>query len=355
MCKKILILILALFATLSCQRKPLYLRGDIAVRINAEVRADINTIWSPTWRDSLRYAWDEEKLGPIGYTLPKDGSVVLFNGGNIVKEEELAIGKRKTIDIEANRTYDLLIYSKEIFWIDTYYEGGRYFIEAPSEDSPTTTNEVSKKYETVAQPGEVFSTNKKEYFIPDDISLLEEAIIDGKYVYIFNIDEILRPVSNIYIIQFIVINDDGSEIIEAKDITNFSISGISSKKNLFNNEPVYTGNKQISVFDIKPAQTRKDSLLFASRITILDLLPNNQDTSWSSEIEYLYYSNVDIDTHNYGKVTGTKDITKQLKENPKGGIITVRILNSELKQGGETGSGFGIDLTEWQEHLYNVE
>ena len=88
MCKKILILILALFATLSCQRKPLYLRGDIAVRINAEVRADINTIWSPTWRDSLRYAWDEEKLGPIGYTLPKDGSVVLFNSGNIVKKKD---------------------------------------------------------------------------------------------------------------------------------------------------------------------------------------------------------------------------------------------------------------------------
>ena len=69
----------------------------------------------------------------------------------------------------------------------------------------------------------------------------------------------------------------------------------------------------------------------------------------------MYYTNIDVDTYNYGEVTGTKDITKQLRENPKGGIITVTILNSELKKENPTGgNGFGIDLNEWQQHKYDV-
>jgi hypothetical protein len=125
---------------------------------------------------------------------------------------------------------------------------------------------------------------------------------------------------------------------------------------MFTNTPVYTGNKQISTFDIKPGQFHTaDTLVFASRITILDLLPDEVNSSWSSQIDYLYYTNIDVETYNYGEVTGTKDITKQLRENPKGGIITVTILNSELKKENPTGgNGFGIDLNEWQQHKYDV-
>jgi hypothetical protein len=198
--------------------------------------------------------------------------------------------------------------------------------------------------------------NKKQIYLSNDISDFDEVIENGKLVYVYNIDEMLEPVSYIYIVQFIVINDDNSPIIEAKNIANFTISGISTKKNMFTNTPVYTGNKQISTFDIKPGQFHApDSLIFASRVTILDLLPDEVNSSWSSQIDFLYYTNIDVETYNYGEVTGTKDITKQLRENPKGGVITVTILNSELKKDKPSGSNtFGIDLNEWEEHRYDV-
>ena len=349
-------ILLLIFSILACERKPLYLQGDVALKINVQVEANIDVFWKPAWRDSLKYNWDENLYGPIGYTIPVSSNVVIFNNGELISETTVQNGKRELIDVELNNTYDLLIYSKEYSWINTYYEGGRYYVETPSTESRATKNEISKEYDTVTQPGEIFATNKKKIYLSNDISDFEEVIENGKLVYVYNIDEMLEPVSYIYIIQFIIINDDNSPIIEAKDVANFTISGISTKKNMFTNTPVYTGNKQISTIDIKPGQFHgPDSLIFASRVTILDLLPDEVNSSWTSQIDYLYYTNVDVETYNYGEVTGTKDITKQLRENPKGGVITVIILNSELKKQNPSGkNGFGIDLNEWKEHIFDV-
>lgn len=354
--KKILIFVLLLLSLFACERKPLYLQGDTALKINVQVEANINVLWKASWRDTLKYDWDESLYGPMFYTLPTTCNVVIFNKGNLLSETPIQTGKRELIDVELNNTYDLLIYSKEYHWTETYYEGGRYYVETPSMTGRATKNKISNEYETVNQPGEVFAMNKKEIYLSNDISDFEEVIENGKLIYVYNIDEMLEPVSYIYIVQFIVVNDDNSPIIEAKDIANFTISGISTKKNMFTNTPVYTGNKQISTFDIKPGQFHTpDSLVFASRVTILDLLPDEVNSSWSSQIDYLYYTNIDVETYNYGEVTGTKDITKQLRENPKGGIITVIILNSELKKEDPTGNnGFGIDINEWQQHKYDV-
>lgn len=339
---------------IGCDRKPLYLQGDIALKINVHAHADINTLWKSGWRDSLKYNWDESIYGPIGYTLPIESEVVIFNKGSLINRKNILIEQKNIIDIEPNNKYDLLVYSKEYYWLDTYYEGGRYYIETPSTSS-SSNNVISNQYQTVNQPGEIFSGEKRDIYITDDISEFEEEVWNGKYIYVYNIDETIVPVSYIYIVQFIIVNDDNSPIIEAKDIQNFTISGISSKKNLFNNTPIYTGNKQISTYDIKPGQIRGDSLLFASRVTVLDLLPDEQGSSWQSQIDYLYYTNIDVDTYNYGEVTGTKDITQQLRDNPKGGIITIIILNSELKKDTPSGNNtFGIDLAEWQQHIYDV-
>lgn len=348
---------LFLFMSLiACERKPLYLQGDTALKIDVQVEANINVLWRAGWRDTLKYDWNEDLYGPLFYTMPTTCNVVIFNQGNLLSETQIQTNKRQLIDVELNNNYDLLIYSKQYFWVDTYYEGGRYYIEAPSMEGRATKNKISQEYETVNQPGEVFAMNKKEIFLSNDLSDFEEVVENGKLVYVYNIDEMLEPISYIYIVQFIIINDDNSPIIEAKDIANFTISGISTKKNMFTNTPVYTGNKQISTFDIKPGQFHgPDSLIFASRVTILDLLPDDVNSSWSSQIDYLYYTNIDVDTYNYGEVTGTKDITKQLRENPKGGIITVEILNSELKKTNSgTSNGFGIDLAEWKEHIFDV-
>jgi hypothetical protein len=132
-------------------------------------------------------------------------------------------------------------------------------------------------------------------------------------------------------------------------MNSFTISGISDMKNLFDNKPYANGKREILVDDIKPGQMVEDSLVFASRFTILDLYPDDEGSSWIDTENYLYYSGVNIDTYSYGNVSGIINITQQMKEHPKGGIITVRINNSDLKKGGQTGQGgIEVDVQEWQ-------
>ena len=345
-----------LVSLVSCEMKQIYLQGDTALKINVQVQTSISTMWKVSWQDSLKYNWDENLYGPLFYTAPTSCNVVIFKEGKLLSENKIQTGKRELIDVELNNTYDILIYSKSLSWANTYYEGGRYYIETPVTSGKASNNPISKEYETVEQPGEIFAMNKKQIYLSNDISDFEEVIENGKPVYVYNIDEELKPVSYIYIIQFIVVNDDNAPQIEAKDIVNFTISGISTKKNLFTGEPSYTPSKQISTFDVNPGQFyTPDTLVFTSRVTILDLLPDDENSSWTSHINYYYYTNLDVNTYNYGEVTGTKDITRQLRENPKGGIINIIIYNSELKkENPDGGSGFGIDANEWRDHIYDV-
>ena len=133
MFKKVLVFIVMALSFLNgCERKPLYLQGDTALKINVQVEANINVLWNVHWRDSLKYDWDESLYGPLFYTMPTHCNVVIFNDGKLLSETTVQTGKRELIDVELNNTYDLLIYSKEYFWTKTYYDGGRYYVETPS-------------------------------------------------------------------------------------------------------------------------------------------------------------------------------------------------------------------------------
>ena len=345
-----ILFILLIITALSCERKPLYLQGDYLLNVSARVEADINTMWRTDWRDSLKFDWKTE-YGSLGYTDPGIISLIPFYGSEMLDKYNIRIGRRQYVDLNPNESYDLLLYNKTLN-IDASYRGGRYYIES----FPVSTgvnSSISEQYTTINQPGEVFSTYIKNVYLNElDYEIVFE---NGKNIYVYNIDAVLNPVSYIYVIQFIVINDDNSPYIEARDIQGFTISGVTAKKNLFTGKSVYTGRNQIEMFDVKDGQMRGDSLIFASRITVLDLLPEEEESSWTTHENHLYYTTLNVDTFDYGVVTGTKDITKQLNDNPHGGVITVKILNSELKHNSDGGdSDFGIDLDEWMEYKYDV-
>jgi hypothetical protein len=348
-----IIFIIMCFILIACERKPLYIQGDIKLNVTVSVNTDINSLWDPSWKEQLIYEWDESKYGNIGYTSPDDVELVFFSNNDITSKQTISTHRRNTVDIDLNKSYDILIYNKTDN-IRESYVGGRYYITTPSY-IVENNSKISDKYIDIVQPGEIFSQSVKNIYLSDEDDDYEIIYENGKNVYVYNIDAVLYPVSYIYIIQFIIVNDDNSERIEAKDIENITISGISARKNLLTGKPEYTGLNQISTMDIKDSQERKDSLLFASRVTILDLLPESENSSWITQQNYLYYTIVDVNTFNYGTVNGTLDITRQLCDNPKGGVITVKILNSDLKKGGQTSSGFGIDINEWEKHIIDID
>lgn len=352
--KKIYGIIIATLALISCDRKPLYLQGDCMINVNitTQVAIDsyIDTYWKDGWRDSLIFDWS--KTGkPLGYTFPDSVNFMIFDNG-AMRKKRLKTNKRQLVDILLNRNYNFLIYN-DTRTISSTYIGGRYYIETPKEGTRATA--LDNNYETVEQPGEVFSAYVRNVYLSDDVSQYEEIYENDKLVYVYNVDAAIKPVSYIYVIQFIIVNDDHT-VIEASDISDFTISGISTRKNLFTEKPDYTGRKQIKTTSVEDGQFIEDSLVFASRITMLDLLPKDAEASWDTYNSYLYYTGIDILTHTYGTVSGIIDITKQLNDNPKGGIITIRILNSEIKAAGGSDDGqIGIDVNEWTDHHIDIE
>ena len=337
-------LLLFLLCLFSCERKPLYLQGDIKLNINVNVEADVDALWDRNWRDQLLYNWDESYHGKIGYTSPDEVNIVFFNGNTLLSKQTIQTNKRSRIDIELNKTYDILIYN-ETDGITSSYDGGRYYVTS-IETNPTFSNEISDKYTNVRQSGEIFSQRLSNIYLSDIYEDYESVYENGKIVYVYNIDATLKPVSYIYIIQFVIVNDDNSDVIEAREIKNISLSGISSRKNLLTGKAKYTGLIQVSTDDIKEGQLKGNDLLFATRVTVLDVNFEYENSSWNTQLDNRYYTVVNIETHNYGIVTGTIDITRQIKNNPYGGIVTVKIMNSDLKKGGETQAGFGIDIKE---------
>jgi len=345
MFKKILTFLCCAIFILGCTVKPLHLQGDVLLNINVQTEVSMAAYWNMSVQGNLIYDWDTIKYGPIGYTAPQFANVVILNNGKVANRKLIEIGQRRTIDVELNKTYDFLIFNKTD-GVEENFVGNRYYLYTPTMMTRSTI--LGEEYIPTVQPGEVFSTYQTGIYLSDDLSQYEEVYENGKLMYVYNIDADIHPFSYIYLVQFIIVNDDHTTI-EAKNMNSFTIAGISDMKNLFDGKPYANGKREIKVEDIKPGQMIEDSLVFASRFTILDLYPDNEGSSWVDTENYLYYSGVNIDTYSYGSVNGLINITQQMKAHPKGGIITVRILNSDLKKSGEKiGGGIEVDVQEWQ-------
>ena len=346
MFKKIFIYILILF-TLSCNTKPLYLQGDAAVTVNVQTQVSVEAYWNVNAQSNLRYDWDTTAYGPIGYSKVDNVDLVIFNKGEITQRKTLNTGVRQLIDIELGKTYDFLIFNKTNS-IEDYYIKNRFLISTTDPGTKSVIND--DYYDLTNQPGEVFSIYQKDVFLSNDLSQYKEVYDHDKLIYVYDINTELKPVSYIYIIQFIIVKDDSLDIDVSK-ISEYRIAGVSDSKNLFTNTPIYSGKKEISSTDIKPPQRVADSLIYASRFTILDLGTDDENSSWSNPNNYMYYCVVNVETNKYGSFNGIINITNQLQSQPKGGIITIKINNSTLRRKEQGNGGFNIDVEGWQEEI----
>lgn len=341
--EKILKIIIFILFLVSCDRKPLYLSESARINITISVKTNINDFWYTHDTQDLIYKWD----GIIGYSEPNcEFDIIFLINGIEVKRVSAYPNVRTPIDIEANTSYDVIIHNKT----DNVYEK-EFTIHSLNEDC-NINNNVSNEYITYKEPGEIFHTKVENMCVNTDIEEHRIEYVNGTPTYVMDFDFYVTPISYIYIIQFIIVNDDGTQI-EAKEISDFTISGISTSKSLITLEQYNNQLSQVVTKDIKDGQYINSSLVFASRITLLGV-NGDSNGSWGNGENNFYYTIVNIPTYNYGDVTGVVDITNQLKSSQKGGIITIRIKNSDLKKGDKSGYGFGVTVQEWREYIQDI-
>lgn len=326
-----------------CDRKPLYIIENVLVDIYVSVDVNINALWNSDWENELIYPWDDK----IDYSIPDDSIIIIFfNGKKEICRVKSKVNTKTQVELKTSTNYDILIYNET----QNIYEDDYHVVCKKSPDN--IDSKIAQKYTSYLEPGEIFSTQLNNINISDISDNYSVQVVDGKSLNVWNINSEIKPISYIYLFQFIIEPDDGEDI-ECTSINKYTVSGIVPKKGLKSGDGYYMGLSQILCDDIKDGKVIDGNLVFASRTTILDIEGDN-NSSWGNQENTNYFTAISLETKNFGTLNGAVNITNQITSKPNGGIITIRIKNSDLKKGQTQTEGFGITLSEWEEKIIDI-
>lgn len=327
------------FIALSCQRKPLYLQDNVAFAVTFNVEAEINAMWDASWADSLLFDWDENTLGKLGYTPVEDFYITLYAGQTFENRVSAVVDAPQIMEADPERVYNITIHNTT----ENIKEDGHYLYTEVQ-----TKADASGGYSTISHPGEVFSCCLKNVIISD--LPYKRKLIDGKEVHVYDINTTVSPSSYIYILQVIVIDDVGLTNLA---INHMWLGDVASHYNLLYQDAEFKFHTQIEAENIHGPQVDGEIYVFASRITTFGTHTEESSSSWYSSDKNRQYLTLKLDCTEYRKISGSIDVTEQFTNQPKGGIITVKVRTSDFNIDGDEGT-FGITLTDWQSTFFDL-
>lgn len=346
--KKIIAAFLMTAAVCSCYRKPLYLGQPVETDITVSASLDIETLWDVDWKTNLRYDWDVEKYGPIGYVTDLESVTGDFYQINSEKRDfsisnAFKIDTPTKINITLGRTYDALFYSDLKNNIHSDSPENKYFkVETKGIGSKAITFDID--YPLVEQPDELFSGMKSRLFISPEST-----------EKVHTIDVTVVPATYIYVFQLVFVDDDKSLPFITKNVESLSINGLARSKDLFTGK-TFTDKGKIYTTDIKPGQWEADSLRFVSRILTYGL-PSDiaEGSSWEEQDDAVCQIGIELRTVSGEIRQGAVDITQIMRKKNHGGVITIVLKNSTINTDPEEGGGFDIGIGEWDDVYTDID
>lgn len=270
--------------------------------------ASLEGLWGADWENKLQYDWDEtdSTYGTLGYSEPENIKGTIYNidtrTGERYSHFFKVFGlKDSTYSLYSAVKYDMLFYN---FGTDS-------ILFNQSEDYKTYTAQANNLGRTDELQG-TFMTGVE--FAPYQSSKLE---VD------------LEPYTYIYLLQIIIKNNQDNRITGADALT---LTGLAKGTNLFT-RTTFADTVSITTGDIKPLKNHSEVRLedgttvqqagiMAARILTWGLptttAPNRNDLI------------ITLTLQNGQTKTLTRDITTQLQQHPKGGIITVSLDAAEI-------------------------
>lgn len=373
----------------SCIEPPLHLPGQEVVMDVPLVETQLNVVWNidTNWEAKWHYGWDvvdESIWGDIGYTKPTSFQVRRYFTGDDPK------GPHTTVDAfsisgYSFRRYFNFGYYDILFWSDIDSKDGTQvllFNEQPDSVTATTTGtrglsrsimQIIKAGGYTDEPGVIGLKNQPEIFYgayPEDIYIsrdLKDYEFDPvENVYIKKIETELRPLVYIYLVQVILLNNDGRvKGINGNAAMSSMASGVNVNTGHTNNTPsvIYfnTRLKRNMTADGQPCD------IIGGKFTtfgLCDMEPYTRSDniyrgSRGALSNHLFF---DLAFSNDAVETYTADVTDQLQTQAHGGVVTVYIDCSKLEipqktdepQSG-TGSLFLPTVEDYQDVFWEIE
>ena len=269
--------------------------------------ASLDGLWTEGWETRLQYDWDESDstYGALGYSEPENIKGTIFNtdyktGDRINHFFKVFALKDSTHSLQSAVKYDMLFYN---FGTDSIFFN-------QSEDYKTYTAQSNNLGRTDELQG-AFLTGVE--FAPYQKSELEVN---------------LEPYTYIYLLQIIIKNNQDNRITGADALT---LTGLAKCTNLFT-RTTFTDTTTITIQDIKPLQNHREvSLEDGTTVQQAGILAARILT-WGLPANSAANNNLTITLtlQNGQTQTLTRDITTQLRQNPKGGVITVILDVAEI-------------------------
>ena len=370
----------------SCIEPPLHLPGQQLLAEFPIVETELNVVWNieTSWAAHWYYGWDktdDDIWGGIGYSMPSSYQVRRYFTGEdpAARHSEVdafSIRSTKFRRFFSFGYYDILIWSD----IDSP-DGAQVLVinEEPNSVTATTTGTrgLSRAFSRLAgegvkadEPGVIGLMNQPEIFYasyPEDIYISRD-MNDYTYdpvekVYIKQIESQLRPLVYIYLVQVILLNNDG----RVKGIDgNAALSSMASSTDLYTG---HTDNRPSVIYfntrlkynmeaDGEPCD------IIGGKFTtfgLCDMEPYTRASSVytgsRSELRNLLF--FDLVFKNDGVETYSVDVTDQCQSQSHGGVITVYIDCSKLEppenpEGG-AGSLFVPTVEDYDEVYWEIE
>ncbi len=377
---------IALLQLSGCIQPPLHLPGQEILTEMPTVETRLSIVWNidVDWTLDWYYGWDEkdkELWGDIGYTVSTSYQVRRYYTGDD------PAAKHTTVDAFSIRAtnfrryftfgyYDLLVWSD----IDSP-DGTQVLIineDLNSVDATTTgTRGLSTRVVNMSNPanptddsGVIGLRNQPEIFYatyPEDIYISRD-LNDYEYdpvekVYIKKINADMHPMVYIYLVQIILLNNDG----RVKGINgNAAISSMASGTSLYtghtNNVPsvIYFNTRLKRNMEAKGVPCE----IIGGKLTtfgLCDMEPYTRQGSVYTGSRGSLNNNLFFDLlfSNDGVTTYSVNVTDQCQNQAHGGVITVYIDCSKLEppEGPEKGTGslFEPTVEDYDEVFWEIE
>ena len=377
---------LLLSLAVSCIEPPLHLPGQQLLVDMPVVETELSVVWSidVDWATEWYYGWDPTDTdiwGDIGYSMPNSFQVRRYYTGEDpsvphTDVDAFSIRETKFRRFFAFGYYDILVWSD----IDSP-DGTQVLVinEEPNSVTATTTGTrgLSRAFSQMAgivskgdEPGLIGLKNQPEIFYatyPEDIYIsrnLDDYTYDPvEKIYIKEIQSEMHPLVYIYLVQIILLNNDG----RVKGINgNAALSSMASSTDLYtghtDNHPsiIYfnTRLKYNMVADGQPCD------IIGGKFTtfgLCDMEPfTRSGSAYSgsrSELRNLLF--FDLIFQNDGVKTYSVDVTEQCQSQSHGGVITVYIDCTRLEppENPEEGTGslFVPSVEDYDEVYWEIE
>lgn len=370
--KALLSLVVALLCT-ACIEPPLHLPGQEILTEIPAVQTELQVVWDVDvdWNKDWYYGWDTrdtEIWGTIGYPMPSSYQVRRYYTGDDQNAPHTSVDAFFIRDTRFRRYFSFGWYDI-LFWSDIDSPDGTQVLlmeETPEKVFATTTGTKGLSRYALGATGVVGLRNQPEIFYA---SYLEDVYVsrdlkDYEYdpvenVYIKKIETQLRPLVYIYLVQIILVNNDGRvKGIDGNTAVSSLASGVNVNTGVTSDSPsvIYfnTRLKKDMVADGKPCD------IVGGKFTtfgLCDLVPYTRagalyEGSRAALTNKLFF---DLVFSNDGVKTVEVDVTSQFQTQAHGGIITVWLDCSQLEppQKEEEGSsGLFVPTLEDYDNVY---